>query len=137
LQGRALIRQRQVHSGLALLDETMLAVIAGDLSPIVTGLIYCSVIEACQQVHAVSRAREWTAALAQWCKQQPQMVAFTATCLVHRAEIMCLSGDWQDAMAEACRACERGPTGRRAKSARGGVLPTRRTESLAWELCSC
>jgi ATP/maltotriose-dependent transcriptional regulator MalT len=108
LQGRALIRQRQVHSGLTLLDETMLAVIAGDLSPIVTGLIYCSVIEACQQVHAVSRAREWTAALAQWCEQQPQMVAFTATCLVHRAEIMCLSGDWQDAMAEACRACERG-----------------------------
>lgn len=107
LQGRALIRQGQVQPGLALLDEVMLGVIAGELSPMVTGLIYCSVIETCRQVHALKRAREWTTALARWCEQQPELVAFTATCLVHRAEVLQLSGDWADAMAEACRACER------------------------------
>lgn len=107
VQGRALIRQGQVRSGLALLDEAMVAVVAGELSPIVSGLIYCSVIEACQQVYASSRAREWTTALAGWCDQQPEMVAFTSTCLVHRAEILQLRGAWPDAMAEACRACER------------------------------
>lgn len=107
LQGRALIRQGQVPAGLALLDEAMLAVVAGELSLIITGLIYCSVIDACQQVYALSRAREWTAALASWCEQQAQMVAFTGPCLVHRAEIMQLHGAWSDAMAEACRACER------------------------------
>ena len=64
MQGRARIQQGQVEEGLALLDEAMVAVIAGELSPIVTGLIYCSVIEACQQVYALGRAREWTAALA-------------------------------------------------------------------------
>ncbi len=42
-----------------------------------TGLIYCSVIDACQQVYAVDRAREWTDALAQWCAGQSQLVSFT------------------------------------------------------------
>jgi tetratricopeptide (TPR) repeat protein len=107
LQGRALIREGQVQPGLALLDEAMLAVVGAELSPIVRGLIYCSVIEACQQVFALSRAREWTAALTRWCAQQPEMVAFSGACLVHRAEIMQFDGAWPEAMAEACRACER------------------------------
>jgi ATP/maltotriose-dependent transcriptional regulator MalT len=107
VQGRALIQQGRVQAGLRLLDEAMLAVIAGELSPIMRGLIYCSVIEACQQVFALSRAREWTSALARWCEQQSELVAFAGSCLVYRAEIMLFRGDWPDAMAEACRACER------------------------------
>lgn len=107
LRGRAFIRQGRVETGLALLDETMLAVTAGALSPIVTGLIYCSVIEGCLQVYAVDRAHEWTVALAQWCEQQPEMVSFTGKCLVNRAEIMQHHGAWPDAIAEARRGCER------------------------------
>jgi DNA-binding CsgD family transcriptional regulator len=110
LQGRARVQQGQIATGLALLDEAMLAVTAGELSPIMTGLVYCSVIDACQQVYALGRAREWTAALAQWCERQPGMVAFTGACLVHRAEIMQLRGAWPDAIAEAQRACVR-PSG--------------------------
>ena len=107
LQGRSLLRQGRVGPGLTLLDEAMLAVVAGELSPIVTGLVYCSVIAACQQVLALGRASEWTSALARWCEQQPQMVSFTDACLVHRAEIMQFHGEWPDAMAEARRACDR------------------------------
>jgi len=107
LQGRALIQQGRVEEGLALLDETMLAVTAGDLSPLVTGLIYCSVIDGCHQVYAVGRAREWTAALARWCEAQPEMVSFNGKCLAHRAEIMQFYGAWTDAIAEARRGCER------------------------------
>lgn len=105
LQGRAMIQQARVEKGLSLLDEAMVAVVGGELSPIMTGLIYCSVVEACQQVHAVDRARQWTAALAQWCSGQPQLVTFTGTCLVHRAEIMQMNGAWRDAIEEAHRAC--------------------------------
>jgi DNA-binding CsgD family transcriptional regulator len=72
-----------------------------------TGLIYCSVIDACQQVYALARAWEWTSALTKWCEGQPQMVAFTGTCMVHRAEIMQLHGAWSDAIEEARRACAR------------------------------
>jgi ATP/maltotriose-dependent transcriptional regulator MalT len=111
VQGRALILQGRVEAGLALLDEAMVSVVAGELSPLFTGLIYCSVIEACQQVYALDRASEWTSALAKWCGQQPQMVAFTGTCLVHRAEIMQLHGAWPDAIEEARRACNRSSQG--------------------------
>lgn len=107
LLGRALIQQGEVQRGLALLDEAMIAVSGGELSPILTGMVYCSVISVCQQVFAMSRAREWTFALTRWCEQQPDLMGFTETCLVHRAEIMQFHGAWVDAMAEASHACER------------------------------
>lgn len=107
VQGRALIDQGHVVAGLKRLDETMLAVVAGELFPIMTGLIYCSVIDTCRKVYALGRAREWTSAFSRVCDQQPEMVAFSWSCLVHRAEIMQLQGAWPDAMTEACRAGER------------------------------
>jgi DNA-binding NarL/FixJ family response regulator len=78
-----------------------------------TGLVYCSVIDSCQRIHALGRAREWTTALERWCEDQQQMVAFTSTCLIHRAEILQLHGEWADALAEARRACERHAEGER------------------------
>jgi DNA-binding CsgD family transcriptional regulator len=107
LQGRAFIHQGHVAPGLKLLDETMLAAVGGELSPIMTGLMYCAVIEACRDVYELRRAREWTFALSRWCEQQSGMVAFTGVCLVHRAEIMQFLGAWPEALAEAARACER------------------------------
>jgi DNA-binding CsgD family transcriptional regulator len=62
-------------------------------------------------VYALRRAQEWTAALTQWCEQQPDMVAFTSRCLVHRAEIMQLRGAWREALEEARRAGERSSQG--------------------------
>ena len=131
LQGRALIRKGEVEAGLTLLDEAMVAVVADELSPLMTGLIYCSVIVACREVFALDRARQWTSALARWCEAQPQIVAFTGSCLVHRAEILQLEGAWPDAIAEAGRACERfrqgiDPQPRRRRSTSGGDAPAAR-----------
>lgn len=106
-QGRIRLRQGQVEAGLALLDETMVAVTGGELSPLVTGLMYCSVIGACQEVYALDRTREWTAAMTRWCDGQPDMVAFSGVCQVHRAEIMQLLGSWPEAIETAQRACAR------------------------------
>jgi DNA-binding CsgD family transcriptional regulator/tetratricopeptide (TPR) repeat protein len=106
-QGRAMIRQGRFSDGLRCLDEAMVAATGGELSPVVTGLIYCDAIAACQQTHALDRAHEWTMALSSWCEAQPQLVPFAATCLVHRSEIMQLGGAWTEAFEEARRASTR------------------------------
>jgi DNA-binding CsgD family transcriptional regulator len=99
-QGHALVRQGRTAEGLRLVDETMAALSAGDLSPIVAGIVYCNTIAFCRDVYEVRRAREWTVALTRWCEEQPEMVAHNGLCLVHRAEIMTLEGDWQAALSE-------------------------------------
>jgi DNA-binding CsgD family transcriptional regulator len=107
MRGRALLMESRVREGLELLDEAMVAVLAGELSPVVAGTIYCSTIEGCQEVYEFRRAQEWTAALAAWWAEQPDMVTFTGQCLVHRAQLLQLHGAWSEAVAEAKRAGER------------------------------
>jgi DNA-binding CsgD family transcriptional regulator len=107
IQGSMLIKAGRVKEGLALLDEAMVTIAGGKVSPMATGLVYCGVILACQEVYEVRRAQEWTAVLTRWCEQQPDLVAFTGRCLVHRAELMQLHGAWNDALGEARRAGER------------------------------
>jgi DNA-binding CsgD family transcriptional regulator len=103
-QGQALAFGGRVSEGLALLDEAMVAVTTENVSPVIAGVSYCAVILTCQQVFEVRRARDWTLALDRWWKQQPDMLAFTGRCLVHRAEILQLGGAWPDALDEARRA---------------------------------
>ena len=107
VQGVVRIKQARVDEGLRLLDEAMLGVTAGEVSPVLTGVVYCGVIAGCEEAYEPRRAREWTDALARWCDDQPQMVGFTGRCLAHRAGIMQLHGAWRDALAEARLARER------------------------------
>ncbi len=105
-QGRTLLGLGKVAEGVALLDEVMIAVTSGEVSPIVAGTIYCSVISACFDIFDMRRAQEWTDALNRWCTSHPDLVPYRGECLVHRAEIMLLHGGWRDALEEARRACD-------------------------------
>jgi DNA-binding CsgD family transcriptional regulator len=107
LRGRALLADGRIAAGLSSLDEAMVAATAGELSPVVTGIVYCSAIASCHRVFALERVREWTAALSQWCAANPQRGLFTGHCLVHRAEVLQMSGSWPEAVAEAQRAVSR------------------------------
>jgi len=106
-RGRMLIRGGETARGLALLDEVMLSVTAGEVSAAIAGTVYCSVIEACFEICDLGRAQEWTGALTDWCASQPDVVPYRGHCLVRRAEIMLLHGVWPGAIDEAMRACDR------------------------------
>ncbi len=106
-EGRLSIFAGRVGDGLRFLDEAMVAVLAGEVSPIYSGIIYCSCIEACQQVSDFGRMGEWTHALTAWCDNQPGLVAYTGQCAVHRGQLMRLHGAYVDAISELEHAARR------------------------------
>ena len=99
-EGRMMLYSGHVPQGLAMFDEAMLGVAAGDVSPVLAGNVYCVMIEGCQEVSDFGRAAEWTAALGRWCSEQPGLVAYTGQAAVHRGQIMRLHGAFRDAVEE-------------------------------------
>jgi len=105
--GRCLIYAGEVAAGLALLDEAMVSVTAREISPIAVGDVYCTVIDACQELFDIGRTTAWTALLNDWCESQPELALYRGQCLLHRAEIMQVRGHWSEALDEARTICER------------------------------
>jgi hypothetical protein len=117
LQGRALLRQGQVPEGLASLDEAMVGVLADQVSPVVAGTVYCTVIDGCQEIAELRRMSEWTTALTSWCDKQSEMVTFAGQCLVHRAKFCSFTDSGERQLSK--------PRGR----ASGSLWPLNRTRS--------
>jgi DNA-binding NarL/FixJ family response regulator len=116
-RGLFLIDSGRVDDGLACLDEAMVAVMSGDVSPMPTGIVYCGAIIGCSRAFDPRRAKEWTDGLHAWCEMQPDMLAFTGDCHLHRAELMQLHGEWAEALAELGRSAERAQRARNARVA--------------------
>jgi DNA-binding CsgD family transcriptional regulator len=106
-EGRTLLRGGRVGEGLAVIDEVMVSVTSGEVSPVVVGIIYCSVIEALHEVYDLRRARDWTAAMERWCAAQPDLVIYRGACLVYRAHTLEIGGQWEKALEESAQACAR------------------------------
>ncbi|GAA4429895.1 hypothetical protein GCM10023169_32680 [Georgenia halophila] len=128
LEGRLAIYSGRVPEGVRILDEAMAVVMAGSLSEVTAGQVYCAVVEACQEISDFGRAGQWTHALTTWCDDQPGLVAYTGQCAVHRGQLMRLQGAYAEALEELRRAVERyaatggGPAVGLAQRERGDVL---------------
>ena len=103
-QGMAEVARGNVELGFELIDEATVAAVGGELSPVVTGVVYCNTIATCSEVGDYRRAGEWTDAARRWCERQ-SITGFPGVCRVHRAEIMRLRGWWVEAEKDANQAC--------------------------------
>ena len=104
--GFALLFRGERAASIRVFDEVMLAVSSDETSPTVVGVCYCVSVGACVQQRDVVRARSWTATLDRWVAARPDLVAYRGTCLVHRAQLSTLGGDWPGALDEAAAALD-------------------------------
>ena len=115
-EGRALIKSGQVVDGLALLDEAMVTVLDGRVTPFTSGTLYCHTIAACHEIADVRRMTRWTDLTEKWLTTLPAAVPlggpFGGLCAVHRAQLHVLRGEWADAEQAALRVLEYLDSGR-------------------------
>ena len=81
--------------GMRLLDESLVSAMSDAQSPLVAGH---RLLRGHHRVRGDVRgpcAREWTGSALTVVRDQPELVAFTGRCLIHRAEIMQLGGQWE------------------------------------------
>ena len=105
-EGLALIALGRIREGVALLDEAMTSVIAGELTPFFTGILYCNVIAMCLDLGDLRRASEWADASTVWCETLPPDSPYPGLCRVNRAVVARMSGSLDEAEAEAGLAAE-------------------------------
>jgi len=94
LRGMAAVRGGETSSGFADLDEAMLPVLAGQVDPLWSGDIYCTVIHLCDDLADLGRMRAWTDALARWATPLSQTFMFTGVTRIHELQLIAAEGDW-------------------------------------------
>lgn len=105
--GQSLIARGDCDAGLARLDDVMVSVTAGEVGPVVAGIVYCAVIIECLGLFDLARAAEWTGALGAWCDAQPDLVPYRGQCLVHQSQLQQVGGSWSEARVTVEAACRR------------------------------
>jgi len=102
--GRFLVASGEVERGMAMMEEAMIGAVAGELSPKVTGRVFCNMIETCASMADYRSAIEWSDQTMRWCDGMGSSGGYPGVCRVRRAEFMRLRGAWSDAEEEARRA---------------------------------
>jgi class 3 adenylate cyclase len=104
-KGGILIHLGRVDEGLALLDQVMARAVSGLLGPWASTATYCGTISTCATLGDYRRASEWIEEV----RRRPaeaRSCEFPGDCRIHRAEILQLRGEWEEAEVEAARACD-------------------------------
>jgi tetratricopeptide (TPR) repeat protein len=104
-QGLALTHQGDVAAGMRLLDEAMASAVAGELTSMPTGIVYCRMLCACVDLHDFGRAGEWTEVIDR-CATKPGLGGLPGDCRTHRAGVLLKRGAWAEGTQEASRAID-------------------------------
>ena len=107
--------------GMALLDEAMVSVEAGELSPIAIGDAYCTVIDACAELFDLARCRVWTESFSRWCDEHTRTSCSTGATACSTAP-------------RSCRCTATGPMLSKLPAAPASAWPSRSTASRSVEL---
>ena len=94
LAGLAGVRAGRTEDGFSELDEAMLPVLAGDVAPVWSGDIYCTVIHLCHQLGDLARTRAWTDALEHWTASQSATFLYTGVARIHELQLVSAEGGW-------------------------------------------
>ncbi|HEX6954397.1 MAG TPA: LuxR C-terminal-related transcriptional regulator [Agromyces sp.] len=100
-EGMCLIEVDEDAEGFARFDDAVAAVTEGGISSVSSGIILCTVVGHAHQAFDLERATEWTNVLEEWCRGQPELVAYRGQAHALRAALLTLQGAWDEASAEA------------------------------------
>jgi ATP/maltotriose-dependent transcriptional regulator MalT len=105
-KGRALVACGQQDDGIAALDEAMVAVVNGELTPLFTGWVYCNALSTCHALADLTRAIQWSESAMRWCDDLREGRLYPGICRLHVVELATLRGKWEAATLMAQQACE-------------------------------
>jgi DNA-binding CsgD family transcriptional regulator len=121
VQGLALVSSGAVAQGMRELDEVNAAVVAGELTDLVTiGLSCCYLIAACDRVRDYDRAMQWCTRLKSFCAKWGLRPLF-AVCRTQYASICLWRGTWHEAEEELSAATNELAASRPAMTSEGLV----------------
>lgn len=105
-KGRSLVACGRLDDGTSALDEAMIAVVNGELTPLFTGWVYCNALSTCHDLADLTRAIEWSDSAMRWCDALREGRLYPGICRLHVVELATLRGTWEHAAAMAQQACD-------------------------------
>jgi DNA-binding NarL/FixJ family response regulator len=98
--GLALVTQGRASEGFNRLDAALAAISAGEVSPMVAGVCFCSMLTACDRAGDVRRAQEWTGIVASMIRDLGNRPRVLHThCRVAYGSVLHAAGRWPEAEA--------------------------------------
>ncbi len=97
--GIALQATGDTRQGLELQAEAAAAVVSGNVSPLIGGIVYCGLLAGYCHAGELQRAGQWTDSFSRWCART-KLGLFQGSCLLHRAEVFAARGELERAQAE-------------------------------------
>jgi DNA-binding NarL/FixJ family response regulator len=105
-QGLHLVAAGDVDAGMALLDESLAAVAAGEVQDLISvGSMYCKMLHACELISDIRRAEDWLT-LADRFVERTNRIPISAICRTHYGGILTAAGRWDDAERELATSIE-------------------------------